>query len=128
MKIFVIIIFLIPITGYSQMKNGSWIAPGSSKEIEASYKFDDAFVKKGKVLFNNLCVVCHGNKGKGDGIAGISLKPRPTNFTLPKVQLQTDGELYWKMTNGRPPMAGYKAIISDEQRWQLVSYIRRLKK
>ncbi len=128
MKTITIILLLFPVICYSQMANASWVAPSSSKEIKSPYAFDDAFIKKGKTLFNNMCVVCHGNKGKGDGIAGMNLKPRPSNLPSVKVQSQTNGELFWKMTTGRPPMAAYKDIISVEQRWQLIAYIRQLKK
>lgn len=38
-------------------------------------------VDKGKQLFTNTCVSCHGNEGKGDGVAGASLNPKPRNFT-----------------------------------------------
>ena len=75
-----------------------------------------------------MCAICHGNYGKGDGMAGSSLTPRPTNFTISKVQAQSDGALYWKLTEGRAPMASYKTILKKEQRWQLVNYIRTFKK
>jgi mono/diheme cytochrome c family protein len=38
-------------------------------------------VDKGKQLFTNTCVSCHGNEGKGDGVAGAALNPKPRNFT-----------------------------------------------
>lgn len=128
MKAIIIFLFLLPVIGYSQMANSNWSAPNNAKGIKPPYAFDDAFVKKGKALFNTMCVVCHGNKGKGDGIAGANLKPRPSNLLSVKVQAQTNGELYWKMTTGRPPMAAYKDIMSEEKRWQLVAFIRQLGK
>ena len=71
--------------------------------------------------------ICHGTKGAGNGVAGASLKPKPANFTLKEIQAQSDGAIFWKITEGRTPMAAYK-MLSDTQRWQLVSYIRTLKK
>jgi len=44
------------------------------------------------------------------------------------VQNQSDGAIYWKITNGNPPMASYKETLTEEQRWQLVNYIRELKR
>jgi cytochrome c553 len=31
--------------------------------------------------FNTLCSTCHGQSGKGDGIAAASLDPKPRNYT-----------------------------------------------
>jgi mono/diheme cytochrome c family protein len=38
----------------------------------------------------------------------------------------TDGELFWKITEGRPPMPSYEHQLSETQRWQLVNYLREL--
>jgi len=75
-----------------------------------------------------MCVICHGAKGKGDGIAGVSLNPKPGNFTIERIQSQTDGAIFWKLTNGKAPMAAYKEILTETQRWELVNYIRTFKK
>ena len=105
-----------------------WKAPVSANDLTNPYKGNAAETAKGKVLYMQMCSVCHGNKGKGDGVAGVNLKPRPADHTSAQVQDQTDGALFWKMTNGNPPMASYKSILNDEQRWDLVNFIRTLKK
>jgi mono/diheme cytochrome c family protein len=38
----------------------------------------------------------------------------------------TDGEIFWKITEGRRPMPSFKKELTDEQRWQLVNFLRRL--
>lgn len=116
------------IFGYSQMMNAqsNWTAPASANNIQNPYKGNKTATAEGKKLFNQLCVVCHGNKGKGDGLAGMNLNPRPANLTSSKVQSQTDGAIYWKITEGKPPMPSYKQALTDQQRWQLVNYIRQL--
>ncbi len=105
----------------------SWSAPKDADTLVNPLSGKEV-VKAGKKLFKNQCVVCHGALGKGDGVAGMGLTPKPSNLTSEKVQSQTDGALFWKITNGNAPMASYKDILSEEQRWQLVSYIRTLKK
>jgi hypothetical protein len=42
------------------------------------------------------------------------------------VKAQSNGSLFWKITNGRANMPAFKQILSEEQRWQLVSYIRKI--
>jgi len=109
-------------------QSSKWVAPDEANSIKNPIVVTDKVIKSGKKLFVQMCAICHGNSGKGDGMAGMSLTPRPSNFTKEMTQSQTDGAIYWKMTQGRSPMASYKDILSEEQRWQLVSYIRTLKK
>ena len=114
--------------GLAAPKPEPWMAPALADTLENPLQETPKAWKKGAALYNSACVVCHGNQGYGDGIAGAALNPRPANLTSKKVQEQTDGAIFWKLTNGNPPMASYKTIYSDEQRWQLVEYIRKLGK
>jgi len=119
----------ITILGFSDFQQSKdWVAPPSADELKNPFKGDMEATQKGKKLYAKLCAVCHGNKGKGDGVAGAALNPQPANFTSDKVKSQSDGALYWKITEGRPPMASYKETLTDEERWQLVNYIRELEK
>lgn len=36
---------------------------------------------RGKALYARTCITCHGPEGRGDGLAGQSLNPKPRNFT-----------------------------------------------
>jgi len=122
------LISLLALSLMSFNLNEAWKAPASAKNITNPLKNNSEATAEGKKLYENMCVVCHGNKGKGDGIAGMTLKPRPANLTQALVQDQTDGEIYWKVTEGRAPMASYKELLTEQQRWQLVNYIRTFKK
>jgi mono/diheme cytochrome c family protein len=112
----------------AEAQTPSWAAPTEANSLENPLKGNEKATQAGKKLYTQLCAICHGNKGKGDGVAGMALKPRPANFIKDIVQKQTDGAIYWKMTEGRAPMAAYKSSLTEEQRWQLVNYIRSLKK
>ncbi|WP_456462949.1 c-type cytochrome [Lutibacter sp.] len=131
MKVITKVVFVVLIITFSinvRAQKSSWVAPKSADTVENPLKDNQNEIKKAKKLYASMCVICHGNKGKGDGIAGAALNPKPANFTSKKVQSQTDGALFWKLTNGNTPMAAYKDILSEEQRWQLVNYIRTFKK
>lgn len=71
------------------------------------------------------CWSCHGQYGFGDGAAGGSLGQRPANFHDRRVIKQTDGALFWKLSNGKGNMPPFKEALTETQRWQLVSYIRK---
>lgn len=132
MKTVLMIAAIIITFGFSISQNSStvteWIAPEGVNSGINPLKGNAAATEEGKKLFMQACAVCHGDKGKGDGIGGMSLIPKPGNFTLEKTQGQSDGALFWKMSEGRAPMASYKAILTSTQRWQLVNYLRTLKK
>ena len=111
-----------------QLPGGStWEAPASANAIKNPYAADEAAAAvTGKKIFTQYCVACHGNSGKGDGIAAVSLNPRPADFLLTPIVKESDGALFWKMTNGKSPMPAWGSILKPEQRWQIVCYIRQI--
>jgi mono/diheme cytochrome c family protein len=76
----------------------------------------------GEKLFKRNCVECHGEKG-----TGIE-KKRAADLQLTMVQQQSDGTLFWKITNGNTGrgMPSFSRL-PELQRWQLVLYLRKLK-
>jgi len=50
------------------------------------------------------------------------------DFSAEEFQEQTDGTLFYKMTNGRDDMPNFeKKIVDEEDRWLIVNYLRTLK-
>jgi mono/diheme cytochrome c family protein len=106
-----------------------WVAPADATKVKNPFPPTAETLAAGEQLFTDNCVLCHGEKGMGDGPGAKTIKVKPANFTDPKVQAsETDGSLYWKMTNGRGPMPSWKDVLSDQERWELVGYIRKLGK
>jgi len=99
-----------------------WKAPASAKGVKNPVAKAEG-LKGGKESFAANCVLCHGEQGKGDGPAGASLSPRPKNLGEKAIQAQTDGELYWKISEGRGMMPSFKSL-PEKERWSLVHYIR----
>lgn len=81
----------------------------------------------GAELFRTNCEMCHGSRGYGDGPAGQSLEPRPGNLAVLQTRA-SDGYLFWRILEGKPgtSMVAWKGILSDEQIWQLIFFIRAL--
>ena len=127
----ILLLFVVAILGsvsFVNAQNEDWSAPSAADKIVNPLKGNSDATKKGKKLYQQMCAICHGDQGKGDGIAGAALDPPPGNFITKKVQAQTDGAIFWKMTTGSPPMIAYAEFLKEEQRWQLVNYIRELGK
>ena len=135
MKIYQILI-TIPIvlmvyflsTSFNNTTQKKWVAPASADKIVNPLKNDANAATSGKKLYMALCSVCHGIKGKGDGVAGAGLTPRPADLTSETCQAQTDGALFWKIETGRSPMPSYETSIAETKRWAIINYIRTLKK
>ena len=84
-------------------------------------------VDKGKTTFTTNCVSCHGEQGKGDGVAGASLNPKPRNFH--EMTGWTNGPaitmMYKTLQEGitNRGMASF-ANLPPEDRLNLIMYIR----
>lgn len=125
---FRLIIIGLFITHLIFAQSTKWKAPSTANNIKNPVSSSSEALKSGKKLYNQLCVVCHGITGKGDGIAGVALQPRPANLTIPQFTNQTDGAIYWKITTGNPPMVSYKGLLKDQDIWSIIHYIRSLSK
>ncbi len=107
-------------------QTSNWVAPESSNNLINPFKGNASATADGKKIFNQMCVLCHGLQGKGNGEAGLSLERKPANFLALKIINETDGNIFWKITQGKAPMATYEELLTDDQRWKLVNYIRLL--
>jgi mono/diheme cytochrome c family protein len=107
-------------------QDSSWVAPKEAQKLENTLENSERVLNAGKQIYAQLCSVCHGKAGAGDGVTAAALNPKPADLTSEAVQEQTDGEIYWKMWEGRPPMPGFKSQLSEQQAWAIVHYIRSL--
>lgn len=85
-------------------------------------------VSAGADVFKSYCASCHGEYGRGDGVAGASLDPQPKNLAELQVQV-ADDYLFWRIHSGKPgtSMVAWDGILTEEQIWQVVAFIRMLK-
>jgi mono/diheme cytochrome c family protein len=113
--------------GTGAWAQGKWAAPPDAKNVKNAVAKSDKVIADAKKIAEANCVACHGAKGVGDGVAAAALPVKPANWTTPAVQGETDGELFWKITNGRGPMPPWKHL-AEKDRWALVHYIRTFKK
>jgi mono/diheme cytochrome c family protein len=103
-----------------------WKAPARAARKENPVPADAEAIAAGQKIFVANCLACHGAAGKGDGPAAAACKPRPKDLADPKISSQTDGELFWKITQGKPPMPTYEKLLSETDRWRVIDYFRTL--
>lgn len=101
-------------------------APVDVSGIKEPWLPNEDMVKHGAAIFKTNCAMCHGNEGKGDGIAGKALKPPPRNLVEGK-WTRGGGEIamFTTIQNGSPgtSMQAYKDALPAKDRWAVVQYI-----
>lgn len=122
------LLFIYGFTSNKYRGSAQWKAPATADAVKNPLAGNADATAEGKKTYTTYCVACHGAKGKGDGVAAAGLQVAPADHTSPAVQSQTDGAIFWKLSEGKNPMPGYKAMLNETQRWQLVNYIRTLAK
>jgi mono/diheme cytochrome c family protein len=102
------------------------VVPAANKAKASPLVFNASTAKEGESIYDKNCVSCHGNPGKGNYLK--ALNPPPGDPATEKFQNQTDGDLFYKISEGNPVMPKFKNTLTEEERWKLVSYIRSFNK
>ncbi len=85
----------------------------------------------GEKIYTNYCVTCHGESGKGDGLAASALPTKPADFTDPKhaTYYSDRGRMYIiKKGVKDSAMIAWEASLSGKEIFNVYSYIKSLKK
>jgi cytochrome c5 len=107
---------------FAHEKTG-WMAPEESKKMKNPVKATKSSIQKGKDIYEKKCALCHWDKEDGKGPAGAGLNPKPTNFKESHGEKMTDGEHFWKVTQGRGAMPSYGKDLTAEEKWHVINYI-----
>jgi mono/diheme cytochrome c family protein len=103
----------------------SWPVPEEAKQLKNPLQPTAPALKSAREVYGDKCAHCHGDSGKGDGQDANRYDPAPTDFTDAKrMSGASDGELFYKISEGRKPMPVFKNKLTEEQRWELVLLIR----
>jgi len=110
-------------------KGKEWKTPAADASKKSPIKAGDAnAISEGKALWGTNCKSCHGVKGLGDGTKAEKIDISCGDFSSKEFQSTSDGEMFYKTKIGRKPMPSYKEKLSDTEIWQLVAYMRTMKK
>lgn len=89
--------------------------------------------EKTATLFTELCSVCHGVGGKGDGPSAQGLEPKPADFTNCKTMAKDSDDVLFRIIKGGGQSAGRSTVmpawgdsLSDGQIGDLIKFIRGL--
>ena len=124
-----LVVLFVVTSAFNYFQAKPWPVPDKAAKTANPVKNDAASVSAGKTLWAQHCSSCHGKTGAGDGNKAAQLKTQPEDFKTTAVQSQSDGSLYYKVSEGRDDMPAFKKKIPDsEDIWNLVNFMRTLKK
>ena len=109
---------------YAEDQQTDWTAPARAARKKNPIPADEKSIATGKEVYIHQCLSCHGTTGKGDGPASKDLNPKPHDLGAANVAQQSDGALFWKITEGKKPMPSFEKLISEDERWHVVNYVR----
>lgn len=85
----------------------------------------------GQTIYQTNCASCHGEGGAGDGPAAATLDPPPQDLAE-NIDGLDDSYLFWRIAEGggmepfNSAMPAWKGILSEDEIWQVISYMRTL--
>jgi mono/diheme cytochrome c family protein len=123
--IFLVFIMVAIAGGIIVYSLSDWSAPAKAKAIPNPIPATPQAIGAGMSIYMDRCQNCHGEDGNGKGERADKLSVQPADFTdAHAMSAQTDGELFWKISEGHRPMPAFEKKLSEQERWQLVDYIR----
>ena len=133
MKKVLFVVELLMLIGLVACGGGQADSISSPDTIPADYAgkinpFGVETASAGAEIFKANCAACHGDTGHGDGPAGAALVPTPRNLADLQTQVGDD-YLFWRISTGKEgtAMVSWKDILTEEQIWQVISFLRTLK-
>jgi mono/diheme cytochrome c family protein len=129
------ILLILLITGVTIISVGfkinqtPWPVPADAAKKPNPVKSSSESISSGKALWSQHCSACHGKMGKGDGSKAPQLKTQPNDLSAAPFQSQSDGAIFYQVSEGRGDMPGFKKKLPDPTEiWDLVNYMRTFKK
>lgn len=96
---------------------------------------DTELFQLGQKKFNQVCAVCHGHAGFGDGLVSKRAESlaatywlQPTSVHDPRIQQQAIGRIYYTISNGKGKMGGYGSTLNVRERWAVAFYVKALQR
>ena len=103
-----------------------WVAPAEADELTNPIKDEKVALALGKRVYTAECQVCHGKYGNAETDIAAALEQKPKNFTKKDFLEQSDGAIFWKLSEGRGVMQPFKTMLSEEEIWSVVMYVKTL--
>jgi mono/diheme cytochrome c family protein len=120
----------VPVTGGEfvpapETETGMFDAKEAAVSIKNPVPATPESLERGAEFYATHCEVCHGTTGVGDGPVGQKFVAKaPVDLNDAYTQDQADGQIFFTLTRGRDKMPFYRDALSQEERWDVINYIR----
>lgn len=104
-----------------QGSDPSWTAPEKDSARTNAFASTPQLIARGQKIFSRSYAACHEDEAH-------RAATKAPDLGAGNVQAQSDGALFWKITNGntRKAMPSWGSV-PEPQHWQLVLYTRKLR-
>ena len=104
---------------------GAEEARRAGRELRNPFEPTPANLKRGRKVYDTICIVCHGPKGEGDGPI-IGRFPNPPSLLADRARGLPDGQVFHVIARGQGIMPSHAAQVLPDDRWRVVLYLRGL--
>ena len=101
-----------------------WVAPSSANDMINPIEANEKSIEEGSLVYRRTCRSCHGRNGDGNGVEAANLSTPVPDFSDPAHWEQSDGSLFWKISEGRNDMLPLKDELSEADIWNVINYIK----
>lgn len=101
-----------------------WMAPKAAAEFKNPIVLDQESTLRGRQAYLDNCAACHG-----DNLEGLKAEEAGLDIDTPnlrqRLKTHSDGDFFWKINEGRGEMPSFKEVLSDNEKWHIINYIRK---
>ncbi len=102
-----------------------WKAPPDAAKAPNPVAKEKHSIQRGKDIYQQNCIACHGNSARGDGPLANALNPKPSNL-IHRAKMHSEGDFFWKISEGRSPMPAFKNKLKEREIWDVINHIKSL--
>jgi mono/diheme cytochrome c family protein len=99
-----------------------------SADLETRKKEIKDILDRGESRFNITCLPCHGQLGDGNGMVAMRGFRHPPTYHQERLRKAPTSHFYDVITNGFGAMPSHAEVVTPEDRWKIIAYIRALQK
>jgi len=85
---------------------------------------DSLNMAEGKRLFENYCMICHGETGMGNGPVAERNGPRPPAYSSDLLKSLPEGKMFHTTEYGKNMMGSHASQLTATQRWKIIMYVQ----
>lgn len=100
-----------------------WMAPAEEGTRANPIIMEKTSVERGRNIYISDCAACHGENSEGMVPEKTGLQMATPNLKK-RLVTHTDGDFFWKIQNGRGEMPSFQDVLSDQEIWDVINYLR----